>query len=407
MLPPKFQRPLPLGSRLEVEIESLAGSGDGVARVDGCVVFVPQSAPGDTLLVEIVEVQKRHARARLIEVRAPSGDRRTPHCGHFEHCGGCTWQHVSAEAQRAAKARHLTDALERLGGLKLETPIEVRFAEEYGYRSRATLSFTGRGGALGFRRARAHAVEAIRECPVLVPELQRELTRLQADQARIPSQAVEVQLAAGDERVCTTFVDARGHVCGVVEKDATVEQRVGDLHFTWDARQFFQGNRRLLETLVQTAVDGARGSTALDLYCGAGLFSLSLAKNFEQVLGVEGLSRSVDLARRNATVNNIKNVRFEARAVADALAHADFAHRVDFVLLDPPRAGAGAEVVRAIARREPREVRYVSCDPATLARDVALFRDEGYEVVSVVGLDLFPQTVHVEAVVRLRPSGST
>lgn len=400
MLPPESVRRLPLASRVEVRIESLAAGGDGVARVDGYVMFVPQGVPGDRVLVEVVEIRAKHVRARIVEVREPSASRREARCRHFGRCGGCAWQHVSLATQRAAKGEIVRSAIAHITGVGLPGPIDVIGSDEYGYRSRASLRTTVRDGVqrVGFQRALSHDVEAIDECPVLVPALQEELRELNAHPERVSPGSSYVHLAAGDAGGTASSAPARGGL--VTGRAPTVTQTVRGMVFEFDAVGFFQGNRTLLEELVLRAVAGANGRTAFDLYCGAGLFTLPLARSFERVFGVEADGRAVELARGNARANGVDNVRFQVGDLRSLEALDALPGTVDLILVDPPRSGMGGSLARAIGRRSAREIRYVSCDPATFARDAKEFIAEGYRFASVVALDLFPQTPHVEVVGR-------
>lgn len=408
MLPPQSALRLPLGSRVEVTIDSLAAGGDGVARVDGCVVFVPESAPLDSALVEIVSIGANHVRARIVELREPSPHRREPACAHFGTCGGCSWQHVSIEAQRAAKVAIVRSALTRIGGIANLPEIEIVAADEYGWRARAMLRVVQvqRERRVGFQRAHSREVEPVDDCPVMVESLRAELRRLREDPEQIPRAAKRLHLAAGDKNVRSVFTHDEPDASGDGSSDMLIEQSICGLSYAFDATTFFQGHRGLIERLVDAAVSDVNGGTALDLYCGAGLFTLPLARRFDRVLGVEGNSRAIELARRNARQNGIANAEFVVGSVEGWFALANVPDRVDFVLLDPPRAGVGDRVVERIADLAPRGVRYVSCDAATLARDLKRFRERGYELTSIVALDLFPQTSHVECVVSLARSDS-
>jgi 23S rRNA (uracil1939-C5)-methyltransferase len=388
-----------LGDEVDVEIESIASGGEGVGRIAGRVVFVPFTAPGDRVRARISAIGRRHLRAEIVAVVAPSPARRAPRCRHFGECGGCDLQHVTAAAQREIKARIVRDALERIGGIAWDRPIEVRHAGDPGRRSRAELRIERRadGSArIGYLREHTHELCAIDECPVLVPELESAISDMLRGRIAIPTSATRAYLAAGDDGVALEFADANDASLGAAE----VRVRVAGFEHVHGARDFFQSNRALVDALVEEAVGDARGDLALDLYCGGGLFSLPLARRFARVVGVEAHAGSVERARGAARANAIENATFE---------HADVARwlrderdvRPDLVLLDPPRRGAGAEVIAAIAHLEPRAIRYVSCDPATLARDLGLLACREYALSSVVALDMFPETAHVETVAVL------
>lgn len=370
------------GDTAEVEVEKLVFGGDGLARIGAQVVFVPRAAPGDVLRIRVTEVGRGFARGAIEEVVKPGPARRDPRCRHFGVCGGCTLQHVGYAAQVEAKAEFVRESLRRLGGIDWQGEIPVRTAAEYGYRARAELQ--ARRGHVGWYRTGTHEIVDVEECPVLVPEAEALLARLRADPPRHA-----VHLAAGDDGIATA--DPR----------ATVRRRVAGFDFEVAPDAFFQGNRMLAGTLVDEATSSAAGALAVDLYAGVGLFSLALSKRFTRVVSVEGRRASSVHAAANAQRNGVANVEFAAQPVEEWLA-AHTGARPDVVLLDPPRAGAGPHATRLVAALGASEVTYVSCDPATLARDLRGFAAAGYRLASLVALDMFPQTHHVETVAKLR-----
>ena len=370
------------GDVVEITVEKLVYGGDGLARAGAQVVFVPFAAPGDELRIRVTEVGRGFARGAIQEVLKPGPARRDPRCRHFGVCGGCTLQHVSYAAQVTAKAEFVRESLRRLGGIDWTGEIPVRTAAEYGYRARAEIQ--ARRGHVGWFRTGTHEIVDVTECPVLVPEAEALLARLRAEP---PRHAVHV--AAGDDGAATA--DPR----------ATVRRRVAGFDFEIAPDAFFQGNRLLADALVDEATAGVAGALAADLYAGAGLFSLALARRFASVVSVEGRRAASAQAAENARRNGIANVEFAAQPVLDWLA-AHTGTRPDLVLLDPPRAGADAQAARLIAALGAPAITYVSCDPATLARDLRTFAAAGYGIESVVALDMFPQTHHVETVAKLR-----
>ncbi|MBI5365384.1 MAG: class I SAM-dependent RNA methyltransferase [Planctomycetes bacterium] len=395
--------PLPrVGDEFELAIDALASGGEGVGRADGLVVFVPGAAPGDRARVRVERVEMRFLRARVVELLAASPERRAPRCAHFGDCGGCTWQHVTPAAQHAAKRAFVRDALERIAGVRLERPVELLAGPEWGWRARAELSWRRderAAAALGYRRAQSHAVVPVRECPVLVPAAEQGLVEASASLARRRDvDPVDVHgrawLACGDDE-CV--------LAGLPGDDAppgTITQRIAGFSFEFDVDGFFQGNRALVETLVERAVGDAQGALAYDLFAGAGLFTLPLTRRFRHVVGVEGSARAARQLAENARANRIDNLRAEHEDVARWLVRVPRA-KPDLVLLDPPRAGAGVELARALVELAPPRIVHVACDPATLARDVKVLLAGGYALRDVVALDLFPQTPHVECIARL------
>jgi len=387
------------GTILEARIERLVANGSGLARVDGRVLFVRGGLPGDRVRARVVRSAKRHDEAEVEELLEPSPDRRAPRCAHFGACGGCALQDLAYPAQLAAKRELLLDALRSIAGIRPEFEIVVLGSPEYGWRSRAEFQVLGaeadaRPAAI---RARSKDLEPVHECPVLVPTLEAELRQLAAGSRTIPTGARHLHLAAGDASVAVVPTNAKDEVIG---KEREVVQKVLGLELAFGASGFFQANRVLLESLVERATGGARGDVAFDLYAGSGLFSVQLARAFDIVMAVEENPAAVERLRANAKRNGRTGVLAEASDVGRWLARAKKLEP-DFVLLDPPRSGTEPGVVETIAEIGPREIRIVACDPAMLARDLKALLAAGYVLESLVVIDLFPQTLHVETVARL------
>ncbi|MBK7877467.1 MAG: class I SAM-dependent RNA methyltransferase [Planctomycetes bacterium] len=412
-----------LGDELVLEIESLCSGGEGLGRVDGLAVFVPYAAPGDSARVRVERVEKRFLRARIVELVSPSSVRRAPRCAHFGTCGGCAWQHVEYAAQRAAKGEIVREALQRVGGIAWERAIEVLYAGEWGWRARAELHagvLPSGERVLGFRAANSRGIVALEECPVLLPAAEERIARYRAARRVEPASGRKASRARGakptsagkgkagskEERIFLGVGDdgrtvlAGGQPASGADEDPVVEQTFLGSTYGFAADGFFQAHRALAPTLVERALGDAQGALAFDLYAGAGLFTLPLARRFSRVVAVESAKASVALGRENARRNRLENARFEHDDVEPWLTRTERA-RPDFVLLDPPRSGAGSAVVGALTALGPKRIAYVSCDPATLARDLRVFVEGGYALTDVVALDLFPQTPHVECVAHL------
>jgi 23S rRNA (uracil1939-C5)-methyltransferase len=424
---------LRVGDVVELVIEKLVFGGEGFGRHAGRAVFVPFTAPGERVRARITRVEKGWARGAIETVLVASRDRRSPPCPHFGACGGCQLQHLEHRAQLAAKAEFVREALRRIGKIAWDREIEVRSASELGYRSRAELQIardaSGRG-SIGYFAASSHDVCAVDRCPILAPELEREVRELRAHPERIPADAARVHLAAGDGGARAEFDDDRGeparelpaeqrqphgaeqrepHSTEPLESHSSrpLVQRIRGLDYRLDARSFFQANRDLVGPLIDVSVADSCGSVAIDLYSGVGLFSLALARSFTAVLAIEGDPVASELGRVNARENQLANVMCESLPVEEWLeSRARARVRPDLVLLDPPRAGAGARVIDGILRLEPAAITYVSCDPTTLARDLARLVDREWRVASIDALDMFPQTYHVETVARLERASS-
>ena len=402
---------LKVGDRIEVVTERLAYGGDAVARYNGLTVFIPLAAPGERLRVRVVERKKSFARAVIESVLAPSPARRAPLCAHFGECGGCQLQHLNYGAQLDAKAGFINDALTRIGKIEWPHKIAVLHADEFGYRARAQVKVeAGRPPSrqplrIGFNRSASNAVCDVESCPVLVPELDAALARLR-ELAGEPEAAAhagltrlrEIEIATGDNGVA--FAPPLADL-----PSATIVRAVGNLTYHFSPTTFFQGNALLLDALVGEALDDYGGRLAVDLYAGVGLFTLPLARRFSRVISVESGREAAQFARHNIAANQAANVELQPARVEQWLA--EFLRRrtaedepVDLLLLDPPRAGA-ADVIEAIVALQPARVVYVSCDPTTLARDLRGLIDGGYALDRVTGVDLFPQTYHVETVAHL------
>ncbi len=394
-----------IGETYELEIEKLIYGGEGIGRVNQQAVFVAYAAPGDRVRVRITKLERNFARGVIEEILVHSTSRREAPCQHFGICGGCQLQHLNYQTQLQAKAEFISSALQRIGGIQWEENIEILAADEFGYRSRAEIKIQRTEDGipnLGFFQASSHEVCNITECPVLLTEANSALQRLHAKPKLVPKRATRIFLAVSDDE--TVMVPATGENSKAAEIDAqgTIHQSIAGFEFTFGSRSFFQGNRLLIEQLVATATADARGEIAFDLYAGAGLFSLPIAKNFEQVYAVEGSKLSGNHGIINAKANRVKNVEYAVKSVEAWLKYdAPKLLRPDWVILDPPRAGAGEVVVNRLMELKPAAITYVSCDPATLARDLKIFTKSNYKIDSIVGLDMFPQTYHVETVVKL------
>ena len=237
---------------------------------------------------------------------------------------------------------------------------------------------------------------------VLLPAANRELQRLHDEPSLIPNDATRVYLTAGDDEVIVTPATGENERNDEIDALGTAYQVVSGTNYGFGLKSFFQGNRLLVEELLRVTIGDARGNFAVDLYAGVGLFSLQLAKTFDQVCAVEGNRATANHGIENVRMNGLNNIRYEPISVETWLKYkSSESPTPDLVLLDPPRAGAGPQVIERLAALAPHAVTYVSCDPATLARDLRMLLDYGYRIDSITALDMFPQTFHVETVVRL------
>lgn len=392
---------LAVGEIHEVTIEKLVYGGEGLGRIEQQAVFVPLAAPGDRLRVRITSLERNFARGVIEEILTPSPYRRMPPCQHFGVCGGCQLQHLDYSTQLKIKADFVRESLRRIGGITWEKEIDVLSANEFGYRSRAEIK-RSKDGTLGYFKANSHEICEVTECPILLPAAQHTLQRLRAETNAAPENATRIYLTAGDEQVLATPATGENARTAEIDASGTIGQTICGFNYHFGVRTFFQSNRLLVEQLVGTAIDNAQGKIAFDLYAGAGLFSLPLARRFKQVYAVEGSAISVHHGLANVQNNHIGNITYEAMSVEAWLKHkAPKLPHPDFVLLDPPRAGAGENVIRRLLTSKPAVIHYVSCDPTTLARDLKLLTKANYQLEAVTAVDMFPQTYHVETVAKL------
>ncbi len=374
--------------------------------MDGRVVFTPFVLPGERIRAQARQEKPGLVRAQAVEVLAPSPERVDAPCPYFARCGGCHYQHAPYEYQLRAKRSILVEELRRLGKIEPPAEIEIVSGEPWGYRNRAQLHIDD--GRLGYREGRSHRLCPIDHCPIgspMVNEAIRTLVSMQRD-SRWPRFVRSVEV----------FTDERQVQLNVLETDRPVARRffdwaaelipgmvVGALdyegRFRVSSNSFFQVNRFLHDRLVTAAIEGIEGDTALDLYAGVGLFSLPLARQFRKVMAVESGGGAVRDLQFNAERAGLKNLKSEQKSTEDYLASCTKVP--DFVLVDPPRTGLGKVVVERLLALRPKKLSIVACDPATLARDLSALLGGGYRVTKMTLVDLFPQTFHLETVVRL------
>ena len=384
---------------IEVTIEKIVPNGFGLAFAENLTVFVALAAKGDKLLVKIIQTKGKTAFAEIVEILEPSPDRTEPRCPYFGRCGGCNFQQLNYQAQLAAKIAIVRDCLTRIGKINYEKDIPIIASpKDYEYRSRAQWHLDTRKKKFGYFQRKSHEIIDVKVCPILTPELENTLTDLREEIAweSFWSEIVEIEAANAVEEISIYSSEI------IEPTDEIVFEANGEKYF-YDATSFFQGNPFLIEELVETALKDAAGETALDLYCGVGLFTLPLAGKFQNVSGVEGYEKAIDFAKKNVENARLSNVKFFRENVDEFLTeNLAKLKNLDFVLLDPPRAGTEREIVENLIKLQPKQISYVSCEPSTLARDLKILTENFYTIESITALDLFPQTHHVETVVRLK-----
>ena len=381
----------------ELTIERILPGGRGIAHADGWTVMVALGAPGDRLRVRFDRVKGSVAFASIVQVLEPSPLRVEAPCPYFGRCGGCDFQQLNYQAQLDAKVEIIRDCLRRLGGIENVPEFGIIPApHEWHYRARAQWQYDDVLKRLGYFEANSHRVCDVAECAVLSPELQSQLERLRRKMSDgdLPEDARYFRVIAGDEEV--SVASSRGDPTA-----RDVKRTINGETYRLNAESFFQTNIDLLPQLIDAAVGDARGHSAIELYSGVGLFTVPLARRFERVIAIEDDADATDFARGNLSNANLQNTEVVNADVGRLDENSDALQAIDFLLLDPPRTGAESRVISGIIRMKPQRISYVSCDPATLARDLKKLIAGGYLIRSISAFDMFPQTHHVETVVHL------
>lgn len=393
---------------LELEVGPVAHGGSCVAHHDGKVVFVRHALPGEKVKAVVTGETKHLLRADAVEILVPSAERVAAPCAFAGAggCGGCDWQHAKPAYQRALKAQVVREQLQRLAGLDVEVDVEELPGGSLGWRTRVHFAIDDDGRA-GLRQHRSHQVVAVDRCLIAHPGV--EAVGVEGKHWNRASD-VEVAAAAGTDETVTLVTsrkDGRVRPFGVPPTSVTSPGSGSMLHEravgrTWrvSGNGFWQVHPRAADTLVAAVLDALApqpSDRVLDLYCGVGLFAGALAPQVAAVTAIEWNRQAVADARHNLA--DLDAVRIIGGSVDRVLAREKLS--ADLVVLDPPRSGAGRAVCQAIAAAQPRAVAYVACDPAALARDVAIFAELGYRLASLRAFDLFPMTHHVECVALL------
>lgn len=440
----------------ELEITALTSDGDGVGRAGELVFFVPNTAVGDTVNTRVLKVKKNVAYGRVEEIVAPSIDRIDPDCPVSNSCGGCVYRHISYEAEFKAKRQKVIDAVTRIGKLSADLVKDIIPSENIdGYRNKAMIPVgLNRSGevVMGFYARHSHNIMHCINCR-LSPDIfndiaadfydfisrRPELVYTSLNRRGIRHLYLRYAESSGDVMVCIVageknFKGDKELYNSLLEKYPTVKSIIVNinpdetnvilgkktytvygsdhitdtlcgLNFDISPQAFYQVNRRQAERLYGIAADYAALSGnefLMDLYCGTGTIGLSMADKCRELIGVEIIPEAVENAKKNAARNGVSNARFicgDAAFAADKLRAEGV--RPDVIVVDPPRKGLTPELIDTIAQMSPERIVYVSCDPATLARDLALFADKNYSVKEITPVDMFPRTAHVESVAMI------
>jgi 23S rRNA (uracil1939-C5)-methyltransferase len=438
---------------LELQIDKLVYGGDGLARLPadaqgrGKTVFLPFVIPGEQVDASVVESRSGFVRAKLEKVLTPSPDRVAPSCPYFGRCGGCQYQHIAYSAQLRFKADILRETLRRTATLELDQEITVHASEPWNYRNRTRVRLQHEPAfALGYFETNSHKLLPVESCPISSPLINQAISAVWAlgRALKVPASVHGMQFFANHDDTqllveayvrnqdaadsCKAFAAALtsrlNSVVGMVvfatspvEDETRQRAPLSSIHneeslaigadslmyhavghdYRVSGGSFFQTNRFLVDDLVKTATSRAKGKAALDLYAGVGLFTLALSSNFEDVIAVEASPHAFGDLKHNAP----RNVKPARATTEEFLQKRGEKLAVNYVLVDPPRAGLGDKAAAELCRTSASQVTFVSCDPATLSRDLRMLLESGFKVEQAHLFDLFPQTAHMETVLHL------
>lgn len=443
--------PVSKNDRLTVYIEDLTHDGNGVAKVDGYPLFIQGALPEETCEIHVLKTLKNYGFAKVVAVVEPSPDRVEAPCEYFKQCGGCQLQHLSYEGQLKWKRSMVENVMRRLG--KIDAPVHPvkGMQEPWHYRNKSQIPFAkDEAGKLvaGFYKTKSHSIVDMERCLIQMDEADRVMEELKYDLARLGVEPYdeknhrgqlrhvvvrkgratdevmvvlitksakladkEAVVSAVRERIpnVTSIVqNVNSEKTNVIFGDRTftlwgedvIEDTIGDVRFEISARSFYQVNPVQTEVLYQQALDYAQlegGERVIDAYCGIGTISLFLAQKAGQVMGVEIVPQAIEDAKRNAELNGFTNTYFEAGPAEEVIPrwYAE-GKEADVLVVDPPRKGCDEALLNTIIEQKPKRVVYVSCNPATLARDLRILEDGGYKTKEVQPVDMFPHTTHCE-----------
>jgi 23S rRNA (uracil1939-C5)-methyltransferase len=412
-----------------LKVEGYNSGGAGVCRHEGKTVFVPFAVPGETVEVNITREHKSYCEGRILNIVESSDERRHPLCDIFYTCGGCSLMHMSYGEQLRFKKQKVENALKRIGGIDCRINDIIGMDEPYGYRNKALYSKDG--SRIGFYRKNTHEVVETQRCMILPKDVEDIKNKLRniidgndaitgilirrsfandeisvilitgIDELTDPVKVDDI-LKTSDKISSIDILDPERNITRCLYGKGYIEEKIGGYVFRIYPDSFFQVNteqtKKLYDVILKYA-DPKGHENVIDLYCGAGTIAAYIAGSVKEVIGVDTGKRSIQAAMENIEINNITNVRFIKGKAEDVLKKIDI--HADIVIVDPPRAGCDAKVLKDISDMKPDKVIYVSCDPSTLARDLKILVSYGYDCLEAQPVDMFPQTEHVETVVLM------
>ncbi len=413
---------------MSCKIEGITHRGEGVARIDGKAVFIPFAIPGEEAEIEITMEHSRFSRGRIRGIIAASPDRAEPPCPHYYNCGGCAYQHVHYEQQLILKKQVVTDALQRIGKQKVMVQDVIGCENPWYYRNKVSWHTGEIKGEkrLGYYQSGSRRHLPVSDCLIISPEINkfsqfldcyldvtginsRKQVMVRQDskgrlflivEGPVDKEGLE-SLAKGYPGLESLFIYQDQKLDHIFGRDK-LEFIIGERHYLVSPLAFFQVNNQQTKTLyneVKNAAKGEAGRRILDAYCGTGSIAIYAAGEHDTMLGVDAFAPAIEDACINASLNHMVNCEFVAGACEKVLP--ELKREFDTVILDPPRAGCHPDLIRTIIDQKAPQIIYVSCNPATLARDIKILCESSYKINSVQPVDMFPWTMHVETVVLI------
>lgn len=401
-IPKNFNpEPFDYHQELELRIEHLVNLGMGVGRVDSWVVMVPFVLPGELVRVRIYRNHSQYSDADLLEVIEASEKRVTPQCALFSRCGGCQYQHIDYAEQLKIKSQQVEELLKKNGGIEFPVALAIGSPQVYAYRSKITPHYNkpdkeGRQPIGFLMHGKRHQIIDVKHCAIATEAINDALPEIR--QKAILEGGKKRRKRGGTLLIRETLEGV------VTEPKSTVSERVGDYSFQFKAGEFFQNNAFILPELISFVRSHAEGDNIrhlVDAYCGVGLFALSCSNVFESVVGIEVSEPAIQLAKANAQIHNLNNIRFQVGKAEAIFQQLNFSGSEASVIIDPPRKGCDKAFIDQLLDFAPMKIIYVSCDPSTQARDLEFLVADKYRLSLLQPFDLFPHTRHIETVAIL------